>query len=389
MLAFSRVAAWLAMSSLYVFCSSAVAAQTATPLVYAGYAFAGDYNNRDKLYPYSVELSREEKDQYLDRLLRERIAAHPQAAARLLFDQADGALDQNSVAFALVQESVEQQRMDGKVWVILTLHANILAFNKRTNSVVASYPVRLRMTRAEAGTLSPAELKEWVRSAYAGSNAHANIFDQWLDTLPSLNIRAGASKYLRVTGIAFTPEAQAVLVAERLDPAALSNQLANAFEASVAEAAQISIIPNSVGEAIGSKMAFRFGNGQQFALTLPDADYKLAFTVRGFATRTVEKPAYFQDIFRVLGAVSLTQPDLNAVYIDENVYETQIVTRPRDARMELDTWPQYHKTLQLLMTGVSKQMTRTDEGWLHDHASRAQDAKPGFLKTNDLIRTLK
>jgi hypothetical protein len=389
MLALLRRTAWFAMSALCVLCSPAMAAEPASPLVYAGYAFSGDFGNRASLYPYSAELSAEENGNYLDRLLRERIAAHPDAAARLLFEQADGKLDQDSVAFALVQESVEQQRMDGKYWTILTLHANILAFNKQTNSIVASYPVRLRLTRAESAMLSPAELKEWVRSAYAGSNAHANIFDQWLGALPAMHVRAGATKYLRVTDVALTPEAQAVLAAAHLDAKAMRNQLANAFEASLAEAAQISVIPNSVGEAIGAKMACRFANGAQIALTLPAPDYELAFTVRGFAGKTVEKSAYFQDIFRVLGAVSLTQPDLNLVYLNENVYETQIVTRPRDARMELETWPQYYKTLQLLMAGVSKQMSQADDRWLQDKASRGTEARPAFLKTNDLIRTLK
>lgn len=387
MRALSQKLALLAFSLLSVLCAPAMA--QGTPMVYAGYAFSGDYGNRASLYPFSAELAAEEKDGYLDRLLRERIAAHPTAAARLQLDQADGALDQTSVAFALVQESVEQQRMDGKYWTILTLHANILAFNRNSNSIVASYPVRLRLTRAEAGALSPAELKEWVRSAYAGTNARANIFDQWLAALPTLKLRNSASKYLRVTEVGFTPEAEAVLGAAHLDARALRNQLANAFEASVAEAAQISVIPNSVGEAIGSKMACRFANGAQIALSLPQADFELSFTVRGFAGKTVEKPAYFQDIFRVLGAVKLTQPDLEETYLNENVYETQIVTRPREAGMELETWPQYYKTLQLLMAGVAKQMNQVDDRWLQEKASRTLEARPGFLKTNDTIRTMK
>lgn len=387
MRALSHTLAWLVLAMLSVLCVPARA--QAPSMVYAGYAFSGDYANRATLYPLSAELSLEENNAYLDRLLRERIAAHPEAAARLVLDQADGALDQASVAFALVQESVEQQRMDGKYWTILTLHANILAFKRSTSSIVASYPVRLRLTRADSAVLSPAELKEWVRSAYAGSNPRANIFDQWLSALPTLKLRNAANKYLKVADVAFTPEAQAVLSAAHLDAGAIRNQLANAFEASVAEAASISVIPNSVGEAIGSKMACRFANGAEIALTLPEADFALSFTVRGFASKTVEKPAYLQDIFRVLGAVSLVQPDLNDTYLNENIYETQIVTRPREAGIELDTWPQYYKTLQLLMAGVAKQMNQVDERWLQEKASRALEAKPGFKKTNDTIRTMK
>jgi hypothetical protein len=279
--------------------------------------------------------------------------------------------------------------MDGKVWTILTLHANILAFNRQTRSIVAAYPVRLRMARAAETAPTHDELKEWVRSAYAGGDSRANIFDLWLDHLPTMDVRAGATKHLRVTEVSFAPEAESVVVAEHLNPAAMRNQLANAFEASVAEAGQLSIIPNSVGEAIGNKMACRFPNGAAMSLTLPPADFELTLKVRGFANAHVDKAAYQQQIYRVRAAVKLHQPDLNDIYLDENVYETQIVTLPRDARMEIDPWQQYYKTLQLLMTGLSMQMVKSDDHWLAENATRGADAKPAFLKTNALITTLK
>lgn len=389
MIAIVRATARLFLTALVLLAATEAVAQTQAQLVYAGFGFSGDYANRSKLYPYSADLADEEDRNYFDRLLRERLAAHPQAAARLNLDQANAALDQNAVAFALAQESVEQQRMDGKYWIILTLHANILAFNKRTNSIVAAYPVRLRLARAHSTPLSPAELKEWVRSAYTSSDPGANVFDLWLDRLATLKPRNGATRYLRLTNVGFTPEATATLVAEHVDVEAMRNQIANAFEASVAEATQISLVPNSVGEAIGNKMACRFADGAEIALTLPDAEFALTFTVRGFASKTLEKPAYFQDIFRVLGAVSLMQPNLNQVYLNENVYQTEIVTRPRNAQVELSTWPQYYKTLQLLMAGVAKAMNREDDTWLAESASRGLEAKPAFLNTNNIITELK
>lgn len=389
MAALFRAATRVFLTALLLLCARETVAQTQAQLTYAGFGFSGDYANRSKLYPYSADLADEEDRKYFDRLLRERLAAHPRAAARLSLDQANASLDQNSVAFALAQESVEQQRMEGKYWIILTLHANILAFNKRSNSIVATYPVRLRLARANPAPLSEGELKEWVRSAYASSDPDANVFDLWLDRLATLKPRSGAVRYLRVTNVAFTPEAEAILNVEKLDVKALRNQIANNFEASVAEATQVSLVPNSVGEAIGNKMACRFADGAQIALNLPNADYALTFTVRGFASKTLEKPAYFQDIFRVLGAVSLVQPDLNEVYLNENVYQTEIVTRPRNSQLELNSWPQYYKTLQLLIAGVARQMNREDDKWLAEGASRGLEAKPGFLKTNHIITELK
>lgn len=314
--------------------------------------------------------------------------AHPALAAKMKTDLSDGKLDLTSVAFALVQEGVETQKIDGKFWIIVTLQANVLAFNRASSSLVASYPLRIRVTHVRESLPSEVEIKAMVRDVYATNNPSENIFDQWLNRLEKIKLREGARKYLRVTGVTATPEAQRVIVDAGKNVTSIQNQVANFLEAAVAEQAGIPIVPNSVGEAIGNKMAYRFSNGSDLQLTLPEPDFALSFVIRDLVSKKLEKPAYFQDIYRVKGTVSLTQPDLGQVFLDEGVFDTTIITRPRQAEVQLTDWDQYFKTLQSLIFMVSKQMAAVDDGWLKENASRAMDAKPAFQNANQLFQKL-
>jgi len=367
---------------------STFAAENDPPLLYSGFAFSGDFQNRERLYPFTAQISRENDGNFLDEVLRQKLKARPALASRMKLDLADGKQDISSVAFALVNENVETQRVDGKLWVIVTLQANVLAFNRASNSLVASYPLRVRTARVRESMPSPAELKTLVRDVYTTTNTSENIFDQWLDRLETVKLRKGARKYLRVTSVTMTPEAEKVVAAAGKDAKSIKNQTANFLEAAVAEAGGIPIVPNSVGEAIGSKMAYRFANGSDLQLTLPDPDFSLTFEIRDFVSKKIEKPAYFQDIYRVKATVGLVQPDLGQVVLNEGVYDTAIITRPKQADVQLSDWDQYYKTLQSLIQQVGKQMAHVDDSWLKDNASRESDAKPAFQNTNQLIQKL-
>lgn len=364
------------------------APQEPPPLAYAGFALAGDYANRDQLYPHSAALMLEQEGRYLDALLQARLARHPLAASRVTMQLADGRRDVSSVAFALVQEAVEIQRVEGKFLVVIALQANVLAFNKASNTLVANYPLRMRFTRASDSVPSEAELREMVREAYTSNNPAENIFDQWLQRLEKIRLREGARKYLRVTDVQLAPEAHTVVMNAGRTPAALSSQLAHFLEAAVAESAGISIVPSSVGEAIGNKMMYRFANAAELQLQLPQPDFALSFTVRGFASKKIEQPEFFQDIYRVRGAITLRQPDMDRVVLDENVFDTFIVTRPRRAQVQLSDWDQYFKTLQALVFAVGRQMSQVDEAWLKENASRGTDARAGFLNAKQILKEL-
>lgn len=370
-----------------------VSAETAkydtSTLLYAGFAFSGDYANRRELYPYSADIAAESSGQFLDRVLREKLLARENLAKRVSLDVSDGKSARTSLAFTLVQESAETQKIDGQYWEVVTLQANVLAFERETSSVVASYPLRMRFSHVFSAPPTPENIKDIIRTAYIAPDPHQNIFDQWLDRFERVQIRKSAKRYLRVTDVVLAPEAERVIREAGRSPSAIRNQVANFVEAAIAEGAGVPLVPNSVGEAIGSKMAFRFANGESLQLSLPEPDFAITFVVRDFVGKTIEEPEYFQDIFRVKATIGLKQPDTNHILLDENVYDTLIVTRPKRSDVQLTNWDQYFKVLQGLIVSVGKGMTNVQDGWLKENASRGIEAKPGFLQCQKLMTELK
>ena len=136
-------------------------------------------------------------------------------------------------------------------------------------------------------------------------------------------------------------------------------------------------------------MPLTFADSSEFQLTLPDPAFSIGFSIREFVSKRLEKPDSFQDIFRVKGGVAFKSVALGRTILEENLYDTQIVTLPKRANVQLNEWDQYFKTLQSLVFTLGKQLAKVDDAWLAEHASRAMEAKAGFLAANQKMQELK
>lgn len=357
------------------------------PLLYAGFAFSGNYAHRDFLYPYTSTLSAK-KPNFIDEILKNKIITRPEILQRLSLGKANSKEDITAVACALVQETIEIQRINGKYMVVVLMQANVLGFNRASSAIVASYPLRMRFTRTRDSEPTHAELESIVEEAYTSSNPSENLVDQWIGKLEKTHFKYGAVKYLRVTNVAVGPEAEVVLQQAGINRLAFENRTANLLEAELADKANVPIIPNSAGEVIGNKISLRFENSESIGINLPEPDYGVNFLVRGFASATTESTATYTDIYRSKGTLTITLPMTGKVYIDEQFYDTRFITRPKSSDIHFNKWDQLNKSLQVLISDLAKQITNPDDEWLKEHASRKGDAKPALLQVKQLLQEM-
>ena len=351
-------------------------------LDYAGFAFSG--NAKD--YHYSSILAGEDGGIF-DQILNERIKSRKDLKTHLNTELVEGNLDSNSVACALVQESVEFQPVYGKVLTVIVLQSNVLIFNPQSKSLVASYPLRMRFTYTNDQALSEKEIEERIKQIYH-SNQPDGFFNQWLDKLDQVHIKNGAIRRAQVIDITFTPEASKLINGLHVSDQALKTQMANLLESALSEQSKIAIIPNAVGHAV-SKMALHNSNGRNWDLVLPPADYGIVFGLRDFAFKRVEKDSVVNDIFRVKASITIKDPSQPKVYLDENIYDTKFVSYTKQSGLELNQWDQFYKTSQSLIFSLSKELLINDDDWLHQHASKDLESKPAFLQINKLIQELR
>ena len=385
-LSFARV---IAATAGILLTGGGLAAQAQTddrPLVYAGFAFAGNSANQDYLYPYTAALIAKNKTLINDVMVA-KLRARPDLLKRLSLEKAKTGTDVTSVACALVQENVEIQQINNKYMVVALLQANVLGFNRESKTIVASYPLRMRITRTRDKEPTPADIQAIILEAYTSTTAADNLIDHWLTKLENARFKYGGTKYLRITDITVTSEAEAVLKEAGVNLKAFENKTANLLEGELADKAGVPIVPNSEGE-VGAQMSLRFDNAESLMLQLPEADYGIKFLVRGFATTTTEGPGSITDIYRTKGTLTVSLPVTGKVYMDEQVYDTQFVRYAKGSGILFNKWEQFNKSLQNLMSELSRQLVNPDDEWLKDHAARKVEAKPAFLKVKQIFQEL-
>ena len=362
-------------------------------LLFSGFAFSGNYENRKELYPYSsqIELLKSENGQpLLNKVFYEKVKARPNEDARLTTELGRiGQGNQIAVAFALTYEKVEYMELDGHLLLFLGINANVLAFDRATKQLIAAYPLRIRYHDTVNQRLSDEQITSLFKKLYLTNELGINPFDEWLNKFAQIKFKGRYTKYLQVKNIDIEPEALKRAAANNQGPKALKNLIANELESSIASTNNIPIIPWSPGEVVGRVMAMRFCDGNTFNLNLPNPDYEVDFSLRAFRGTEVEGAYSRQKIYRVLGTIKIFQPDIKKYHLNENIYNTQIVTLAKAYDARVENWEQYKKTLNELLYDTSKQFSAVNSGWMKEHASRGGEAIDSFRDTSKLFDQLK
>ena len=362
-------------------------------LLFSGFAFSGNFENRKELYPYSsqIELLKSDNGQaLLNKVFYDKIKNRPNEDARLTTELGRiGQGNQITVAFALTYETVEYMELDGHLLLFLGINANVLAFDRATKQLIAAYPLRIRYHDTVNHRLNNEEIVALFKRLYLTNELGINPFDEWLNRFAQIGFKGSYTKYLQVKNIDIEPEALTFISANKQSPKALKNLIANELESSIASTNNIPIIPWSPGEVVGRVMALRFCDGNTFMLNLPNPDFEVDFALRAFRGAEVEGSYSKQKVYRVLGTIKILQSDIKKYHLNENIYNTQIVTLARAYDAKVEDWEQYKKTLNELLYETSKQFSSVNSGWIKEHASRGSEANDTFRDASHIIDQLK
>lgn len=377
---------------LTTFISSATIAQEKS--LFAGFAFTGAYENRERLYPYSSMIINQKLSNgqsVLDAEFLRRLKSRPAEFSRITTELGQlGKGAQISIAFAVNSEEVEYQNINNELSVLIRIYASVLAFDRETHSLTASYPFVVGTTIEVPHKLNRQELQKVFMKLYLTNEFGINAFDSWIDRFSLSVIAKKYSKYLQVKSVNFENEAmQTISSLENGSEKALKNKIGNALDASISEATNVPIIPSIAGEAVGSKMAYRFSNGSALQLNLPQPDFEITFTIRAFRSVVAEEDQAKVAIFRTLATVKIEQPDLNNIYLNEKIYSTLYIRVPGDTRITIDEWSQFNKSLLDLITGLARQFNKVEKNWLEESASNGSDAFKSFENASELFASLR
>ncbi|WP_158905907.1 hypothetical protein [Burkholderia sp. L27(2015)] len=345
------------------FCLAYTAAG-AQDLYFAGFSFAGDNIQNRQRYP-AAEALQNEKDKdgvnVLDAALRKQLKELTRSDITLKYDLGDsGSGNATALAFALDQESVEDDKMGSQDLYIYRVIANVLVFDFQTKTVVADFPAMVQYQDLGVPGRTDEENRAVFRRIYLEPGFGANIFAEWVRRLSVTQINKSYSSHLAVRSVTIAPEAEALVPDALKKNDAYATQVAQTFEYSLASIQNIGLLPYTPGQAIAGKMVTRFANGDSYDLTLPKPDFTIDIRLRAFRTAKVETNATDQYVFGSFITLEVQQPDLQKIYVNADFKNLNYVVLDKSAAILPDPWQGYQTSLRELFNVLAEQISKRD-----------------------------
>lgn len=346
------------------------------PVYYAGFAFTGDNAQVKTSFPLTSKLL-EEHDQSgqptIEAALASRVASVNNPSLSLLIGQLGNYQSGNAVAlaFAVDWENVTTEKLGDKTKVVVDVHAEILVFDFAEMKVIGAFPFGVQIRHVQDSDASDEQKLALVRDIYFGTGP-SNILDRFFDRMNTLAIKPAYGNRIGVVSVDLADKARATLAEATAAADPFVSFTALTFSKFLSTNQAVAVLPYSKGQAIGGKMSAVFANGDVYQLAIPEPDYAVHLTVRGFKKVKLDQTtaetawAYGSYIH-----VTIDQPELAKTYLDADIKFAAVKKVPAGDVVEND-WPAYQESLLSLLDQLTKQISARDKDWAGKWASGNQ-----------------
>ena len=353
---------------------------------FAGFAFIGDYREKDKLYPYSSQLAQETMTNGQTKLNHALFNAAKNVKNPSINFKLKSAMDYKkgemiSLAFGVSTEKKRIQSFGNQFFVHYEVYAQILVFDFDEMKVLATFPIRIQYSEVLNQKPSEAHSLEIFRKIYLEPGFKANIVDMWVERMNSIKVKESFGNYIRISSVEVPPETLKFVPAKFSQNKSFNKQAAQLLETSLSANQKVPVVPYAGGGALG-KMRVQFVNNDISDFKLPEADYGIDLKVRPFKKFTVEKKGFSQITYGSFIDLKLHHLDLETIYMDASFRNIPMATVAADVK--LNDWDEFLKSLHGLLDKFTKQISERSSDWL-ENATRTENIKGQLKKFESVL----
>jgi hypothetical protein len=351
---------------------------------WAGFAFLGDWNQRETRYPYTAAIATETAKKgvsVIDDTLRDKIKDFTAPGFILKHDLGDLRTGKAlSVAIALSYEDIYVLPFDGDFKASYDIAMNVVVFDFEEKKVIAVYPLRFLRNEMYKSRPTKKQHKEVIKALLTSNNRGFNLFDETIKRMQGMVIKSSYGNYLGVNSVELAPKAIDKIPNKLLQNKIIETQIAQQFEGALSKSAYVPMVPFTKGEAVGGTMAARFSNGDSFELQLPEKDYLINLKLRGFKRKTSSEHDGFTSLITLTVEKPSGKKTVNAKF-SNNIWVLKEMTGENSKG---GRWTIYEESLGKLINDLAKQIVSTDSDWLKKH-SATKDVDDQFENFRTLL----
>jgi hypothetical protein len=275
--------------------------------------------------------------------------------------------DQNIMVLALDGEYIDNIsiKSDNLTRTDIILNFQIIFFNAKTNSLVASIPLEISKNISSSSELSKEQIKQELKNIYENEVAR-----YYLELLSNFTLQSKYKNRIGVTEVIFEDNANDYFKKNmNKDDIFLKNRFAKSLSSFIAFNNGVAIVPYGQ-DRTSSTIMLRFENSQR-QINLPSPDYHIHLTIRGFKSVLFKESNIDEQwIYGSYTSIKILQPDYpdeqKRIKMDEkfkNGLNVELSKRSLDNKQSFE-WIFYNDSLKVLFDNFSKQTVELDKKWL-------------------------
>ena len=275
--------------------------------------------------------------------------------------------DQNIMVLALDGEYIDNIsiKSDNLTRTDIILNFQIIFFNAKTNSLVASIPLEISKNISSSSELSTEQIKQELKNIYENEVAR-----YYLELLSNFTLQSKYKNRIGVTEVIFEDNASDYFKKNmNKDDIFLKNRFAKSLSSFIAFNNGVAIVPYGQ-DRTSSTIMLRFENSQR-QINLPSPDYHIHLTIRGFKSVLFKESNIDEQwIYGSYTSIKILQPDYpdeqKRIKMDEkfkNGLNVELSKRSLDNKQSFE-WIFYNDSLKVLFDNFSKQTVALDKNWL-------------------------
>jgi len=275
--------------------------------------------------------------------------------------------DQNIMVLALDGEYIDNIsiKSDNLTRTDIILNFQIIFFNAKTNSLVASIPLEISKNISSSSELSTEQIKQELKNIYENEVAR-----YYLELLSNFTLQSKYKNRIGVTEVIFEDNANDYFMKNmNKDDIFLKNRFAKSLSSFIAFNNGVAIVPYGQ-DRTSSTIMLRFENSQR-QINLPSPDYHIHLTIRGFKSVLFKESNIDEQwIYGSYTNIKILQPDYpdeqKRIKMDEkfkNGLNVELSKRSLDNKQSFE-WIFYNDSLKVLFDNFSKQTVELDKKWL-------------------------
>ena len=275
--------------------------------------------------------------------------------------------DQNIMVLALDGEYIDNIsiKSDNLTRTDIILNFQIIFFNAKTNSLVASIPLEISKNISSSSELSKEQIKQELKNIYENEVAR-----YYLELLSNFTLQSKYKNRIGVTEVIFEDNANDYFKKNmNKDDIFLKNRFAKSLSSFIAFNNGVAIVPYGQ-DRTSSTIMLRFENSQR-QINLPSPDYHIHLTIRGFKSVLFKESNIDEQwIYGSYTNIKILQPDYpdeqKRIKMDEkfkNGLNVELSKRSLDNKQSFE-WIFYNDSLKVLFDNFSKQTVELDKKWV-------------------------